>query len=106
MEKLEQLILAIDTLKALSLEVKAEVDAIPQTSGGFTQEQVDALLAKANEAFLQEKGLLEAKVVELQSEVDSFPSKIKAAKLELWEKVKAVKADDDALIAEIDAELA
>jgi hypothetical protein len=110
MEKLLLMIAAIEALKGQALDLKVELENMPQTPGGFTQEQVDALIAaeiaKANEAFLLEKGQLEAKVVELQSAVDSIPAQIKAAKIELWEKVKAVKADDEVLKAEIDAELA
>jgi len=104
----------------LAIDLKAAEDkgfdlglaqaGIPATDKIYTEADLQAEKELVAKPFLAQVALLEGKVAELQSAVDSIPAmiaaEVKTAKAQLLEKIKATKADDNSLVAELEAETA
>lgn len=82
------------------------VASVPVSSGGFTQEQVDAQIAAAVQIHIDQIGVLMSQIAEMQAaEAVKIAEAVKEAKKAVLEKIKGVKVDDASLIAELEAEV-
>lgn len=118
---LNELVANIAALQAQLVDAQASADALAkakydegfaagvasvntQTDKIYSQAELDAKIAEALAPLYQKINELELKVADLEaSKAAEIAAAVLAKKQEIVAKIKAVKADDEALIAELEA---